>query len=250
MKKSIALGLLTLSILLRPAFASADSLTYSSLGNGSWVTLQLGSVTETGWAGEIKWLYQTTSNPIGTLVTTYCADLFDDAKLPTQTVTTTTTTALDASIAAGTSMSINATAHAGAKAAYLVDTYAASAHGSNDLAAGLQIAIWQAMFGSASFTYTAGAGVITAANTYYGNLMSALAANPTGVYGYTARYFDVANDASHTLWNAYGQDQIDPIVGSPEPSTVFLLLFAMAAGFGYHYRMSRRTIVAVRQIRS
>jgi hypothetical protein len=242
MKKVLQLGCLAIAFLLRPTPSTADSLTYSSLGSGSWVTLTLGSVTETGWAGEINWLYKTPSNTIGTLVTTYCADLFDDAKLPTQSVNTTTTAALDASIAGGTSMSINAVPHAGGKAAYLVDTFAGSAHGSNDAAAGLQIAIWQAMFGVGSFAYTAGSGVVGATNTYYHNLTNALAANQSAVYAYTATYFDVANDSTHTMWNAYGQDQIDPIVGSPEPSTVFLLLLAMASVFAYHYRLSRRAL--------
>ena len=249
MKKTIVLGLLTIAVLFRPAPASADSLTYSSLGSGSWVTLQLGSVTETGWAGEIKWLYKTPTDSLGTLITTYGGDLFDDAKLPTQTVTTTTTAALDTSIASGTSLSLNALPHAGGKAAYLVDNYAAGAHASNDLAAGLQIAIWQAMFGTGSFTYSASAGVVGAANTYYGYLTSALASNANAVYGYSALYFDVANDASHTMANAYGQDQIAPVVGSPEPSTIFLLVFAMAAGLGYHYRVSRRSTPA-RQLAS
>jgi len=244
MKKIFQLSCLAIAFLLRPTLSTADSLTYSSLGSGSWVTLTLGSVTETGWAGEINWLYKTPTDTVGTLVTTYCADLFDDAKLPTQNVNTTTTAALDASIAGGTSISINATPHAGGKAAYLVDTFAGSAHGSNDAAAGLQIAIWQAMFGVGSFSYTAGGGVVGAANTYYQNLTNALAANQSAVYAYTATYFDVANDSTHTMWNAYGQDQIDPIVGSPEPSAVFLLMFGMVAVFGYHYRLSRRVAPA------
>ena len=96
------------------------------------------------------------------------------------------------------------------------------------------------MFGVNSFTYSAGAGVVSAATTYYGYLTDALLKNEGAVYSSTARYFDVSNDAAHTMWNANGQDQIDPIIGSPEPSTVFLLLFAMAMGFGYHYRLSRR----------
>src|SRR5262252_6726707 len=119
MKKIVQLGFLAVAVLIRPTPARADSLTFSSLGNGSWVTLTLGGVTETGWAGELNWLYKTPANTIGTLVTTYCGDLFDDAKLPTQNVTTTTTVALDSSIVAGNSMSFGAQLHAGAEAAYL-----------------------------------------------------------------------------------------------------------------------------------
>jgi len=237
MKKIVQLGFLTVAVLIRPTPARADSLTFSSLGNGSWVTLTLGGVTETGWAGELNWLNKTPANTIGTLVTTYCGDLFDDAKLPTQNVTTTTTVALDASIAGGNSLSLNALPHAGAMAAYLIDNYAGDAHTSNAAAAGLQIAVWQAMFGLNSFTYSANAGVVNAATTYYGFLTDALLKNQSAVYSSTATYFDVSNDLAHSMWNANGQDQI---MGSPEPSTVFLLLFAMTAVFGYHYRVSRR----------
>ncbi len=237
MKKVFMLGVLSIAILLRPTFVAADSLTFTGLGSGSWVTLNLGSVTETGWAGEIKWLYQTPSDTPGTAITTYCADLFDDAKLPTQTVNTTTTTALDASITGGTSLSLNALPNAGAKAAYLVNTYTTSAHASNEAAAGLQIAVWQAMFGVSSFTYTAAAGVTSAANGYYTNLMNTLASSPSTVLSSTATYFDVANDSTHAFWNANGQDQI---VGSPEPSILFLLAFAVAAASAYQYRLSRR----------
>jgi hypothetical protein len=241
MKRIVQLGCLAIAILLHPTFAAADSLTYSSLGSGSWVTLQLGSVTETGWAGEIKWLYKTPTDAVGTLVTTYCGDLFDDAKLPIQTVTTTTTAALDASIAASSSISINALPHAGGKAAWLVNNYGAGARSSNDAAAGLQLAVWQAMFGAGSFTYSASTGVTNAANMYFGYLTDALAANQSAVLSSTSTYFDVNNDAAHTLWNAFGQDQI---IGSPEPSTVILLLFAMAAALTYQYRLQRRVSVA------
>src|SRR5262245_6790317 len=246
MKRIVQLGLLAITFLARPSLASADSLTFTSLGNGSWVTLQLAGVSETGWAGEINWLYKTPSNTIGNMVTTYCADLFDDAKLPIQNVTTTTTAALDASIAGGTSISLNALPHAGAEAAFLVDNYAAGAHGSNVAAAGLQIAIWQAMFGVNSFSYSASAGVVGAATTYYGYLTDALLKNPSAVYSSTAQYFDVSNDASHTMGNAFGQDQIDPVVGSPEPATVLMLVFglAIATGFSWQYRLRLRRVVA------
>jgi hypothetical protein len=246
MKRIFQLGGLAVAILSCPAPAAADSLTFSSLGSGSWVTLQLAGVTETGWAGEIKWLYKTPTDTIGSIVTTYCADLFDDAKLPAQNVSTTTTNALDASIAAGTSISLNALPNAGAKAAYLVDTFAAGAHGSSDAAAGLQIAIWQAMFGTGSFTYSAGLGVITAATNYYGSLTTALLLNPSAVYSSSARYFDVANDAAHSMGNAFGQDQIDPIVGSPEPASVLMVVFGMLIALTYQsvFRLRLRRVRA------
>jgi hypothetical protein len=240
MKRLLLLVCLTIGFSLRPAFVAADSLTYNGLGSGTWVTLQIGSLTETGWAGEIGWLLKTPANTAGTAILTYCADLFDDAKIPTQNVTTTTTAALDASISGGSSLSLGALPGAGAKAAYLLNTYGAGAHGSNAAAAGLQLAIWQAMFGVGSFSYSTGlVGVTSAASGYYSGLMAALATNPSSVTSSTVTYFDVANDASHSFANAFGQDQI---VGSPEPATIFLMIFAMAAAVGYHYR--RRRVVA------
>jgi hypothetical protein len=239
MKRLLATTCLVITLLFRPAAAAADSLTYTGLGSGAWVTLQLGGVTETGWAGEIGWLLKTPTDSVGKAVVTYCADLFDDAKIPTQTVTTTTSAALDA----GTITSLNALPNAGAKAAYLVDTYSAGAHGSNDYAAGLQIAVWQSMFGISSFTYSASAGVASAANAYYQGLASTLASNPSAVLSSTAIYFDVANDSAHSMWNANGQDQIDPVVGSPEPPTV-LLLFCAVAALGFQRQWSRRRAVA------
>jgi hypothetical protein len=244
MKRCFQFSFLAIALLLRPATAAADSLTFTGLGSGSWVTIQYGSVTETGWAGEINWLLKTPSNAIGSAIVTYCADLFDDAKLPVQNVTSTSTNCLDQTIASGTSVSLGALPNAGAKAAYLVDTYAAGAHASNAAAAGLQIAIWQAMFGTGSFSYSAGAGVATAANGYYQGLLNAWTNNQSAVLSSTARYFDVSNDPSHYGAGAFGQDQIDPIVGSPEPATVFLMLFAIAAGVVYHYRVGRRRLIA------
>ena len=104
MKKVLQLGCLAIAFLLRPTPSTADSLTYSVIRQRLvGVTLTLGSVTETGWAGEINWAReQNAEQHHRHLVTTYCADLFDDAKLPTQSVNTTTTAALDASIAGGT----------------------------------------------------------------------------------------------------------------------------------------------------
>src|SRR5262245_19461860 len=62
MKRLFQLSCLAVAFLLRPAPAAADSLTFTGLGSGSWVTISYGSVTETGWAGEIDWLLKTPSN--------------------------------------------------------------------------------------------------------------------------------------------------------------------------------------------
>jgi len=237
MRKVALIGLLTV-FLLRPSAASADTLTFdwsTSLGSGNWLSLNLqdGRGFITGWAGEIKW---TTSG--GKLFESYCADLFDDATIPTENGTFGTTANLDA----GTFTALHAGANAGARAAYLVNTYGAAADGNNDLAAGLQIAIWEAMYGG-PLTYTAAnlwtnslwqvqqsisSTIMAAANTYYTGLT---AANPTVVLASSARYFDTVGS---------GQDQI----GVPEPTTLLLMLFAMAGMVTYQYRLKRNTAEA------
>jgi len=153
MRRVAVVGVLAL-LLMRPTTASAESLTFdwsTSLGSGSWVGINMldGRGFVTGWAGEINW---TTSG--GKLFESYCADLFDDAKIPTQAGSFGSTSDLDN----GTFTSLHAGSNAGAKAAYLVNTNASTADGHNDLAAGLQIAIWEAMFGG-QLVYNAASNV-------------------------------------------------------------------------------------------
>lgn len=237
MRRVALVGLLTV-FLLRPSAASADTLNFdwaTSLGHGNWLSLNLqdGRGFITGWAGEIKW---TTSS--GQLFESYCADLFDDATIPTQTGTFGTSADLDA----GTFAALHAGPNAGARAAYLVNTYGAVADTNNDLAAGLQIAIWEAMYGG-PLTYTASnlwsnslwqvqqsisSTIMMAANTYYTGLT---AANPTVVLASSARYFDTIGS---------GQDQI----GVPEPTTLLLMLFAVAGMLTYQYRLKRSAVEA------
>jgi hypothetical protein len=70
--------------------------------------------------------------------------------------------------------------------------------------------------------------IMMAANTYYSGLT---AANPTVVMASSARYFDTVGS---------GQDQI----GVPEPTTLLLMLFAMAGMLTYQYRLKRGVVEA------
>jgi hypothetical protein len=222
MKKFLIAGCVVAASMFRPAGAAADTLTYTGLGSGQWVNLKIGNATETGWAGEINW--NLTVNGITKAVTTYCVDLFDDAKL-TQAGTYESTNALNAN----PSLSYGAVANAGSIAAYLVDNDAAGAHGNNTQAAGLQIAIWQNMFGANSFSV-----VNTTAN--YMSIMNAAAGYtlPNGPISASAGYFDVSNGAA-TGSAANGQDQV--VVGTPEPGVVLLIGLAFVAMFVQHRRM-------------
>jgi hypothetical protein len=229
MKSFLIFGALAATLIL-PSRADADSLTFNNLGSGAWVTVTQGSSTVTGWAGEINWLLKTPTDTVGKAFQSYCSDLFDDAKLPTQLGTLETTTSLSSAT------TVNAQPNAGAMAAYLANTYGNTAHGSNDAAAGLQIAIWNALYGAGAFAYSASsAGVSLAANAFYGGLLSALSSDPSVVLASTAPFFDVFNSSSQIGTAANGQDQI----GVPEPAPILLLMMAMA-GLLWYQQMSRR----------
>jgi PEP-CTERM motif-containing protein len=230
MRRVLVLGCLVAVSLLRPALASADSLSFTGLGSGAWVNLKIGSSNETGWAGEINWNMSVSG--VTKAITTYCGDLFDDAKLPTELGTYKTTAAVDAD----PTISHGALPQAGSAAAYLVNTYGASVHGNGIQSAALQIAIWQAMFGANSFT------VLTTTANYTG-IMNALSGFhlPGTSFTAVAGYFDVAN-GSATGSAANGQDQV--VVGTPEPATIFLVGFAMLGMLGYQRRLRLRAVRA------
>jgi hypothetical protein len=226
MRKFLVLGCLIAALLIRPAVAVADSLTYAGLGSGAWVNLNLGGVTETGWAGEIKWTLS--AGGVSSAITTYCGDLFDDAKIPVQLGTFETTVAVDLN----PSISHGAVAYAGSNAAYLVNTNGSSAHASGIQAAGLQIAIWRAMFGD---TFT-----VLNSTAHYSEIMTAAAGYtvPTGVSS-VAGYFDVANGANIGSL-AYGQDQV--LIDTPEPATILLVMFAFIGTLGCHNQLRQRAV--------
>jgi hypothetical protein len=216
MRRVLVLSCLVGVSLAWPAVAGADpvTMTYTGLGSGSWVNIKVGNTVETGWAGEIKWTI--TSGGVSRAIATYCGDLFDDAKM-VQTGNLETTAALDAN----PSISYGAGPHAGSEAAYLVNTYAGgAAHTSSIDAAALQIAIWQAMFGTSSFT-------VLNSTANYDAIMRAIGSFtlPSGNFTAVTGYIDIQNGPNAIGSSANGQDQI--MIGTPEPAVVVLMVFAM-----------------------
>ncbi len=236
MRKEIVVGMALVALTALPTRARADTLSYTGLGPGAWITVSQGGSSITGWAGEIDW--NLTAGSTSKAIQTYCADLYDDARLPTQTVTTETTSALDSSITGGSSLSVNALAGAGARIAYLVNTYGGVAHTSADLAAGLQLAIWETEYGLGSFTYSASTAIVNAANNFFNGITTALQNNPSVVLASTATYYDVANNPLITGSSAAGQDQ----VGVPEPLPILLLMIGMFGLLWSQRRVARRQI--------
>jgi PEP-CTERM motif len=179
--------------LFRPSIASADTLNMTGLGKGEWVSINVGGVSESGWAGEINWLDNSKS------IFTYCVDLFDNA-LSQQQVTVGTTDNLTKDTDPYT------TDQAGGRAAWLFNAYADDIHTtlSNAQAAGLQIAIWQTLYKPGAFTIVASQAALAAADAYLNNAMGRTA---------LAVYLDAARGA--------GQDQITHTV--PEPGTILLV---------------------------
>jgi hypothetical protein len=213
MRKLVFAGLVGAAFLL-PAVAAADTLTSSgstygfSVGEGGWVNIQIGGTTETGWAGEINWVANGTQS-----IVTYCADLFDDA-LTTQNGMT-------------VSSSSPLTSNSG-EVAWLVDNYgaAASSDTSGATAEALQIAIWDTMYAATPTISGLATGVSGMVSSYLG-----AAAGQTA----TAVFYNAASGSGN------GQGQVQ---GTPEPSSIFLMMLGTCVAFGYRYRLKRSAGVA------
>jgi hypothetical protein len=201
-----------------PAPAHADQIDFLGVGRNS--TVSIGGVrTGTFAAGELNWQWIGTA-PEGFAQSfySYCVDVSQNLRDP-QTVTPTTTAGFTNGVVDG-----------GAKAAWLVNTYATTIHSianvneANTKAAALQVAIWEAMYDttagltSGNFLLT-GASLTSAVRTQAEQYLDML-------YGDVAYNTSVARLLEVRSPNL-GQDQIVSSVS--EPSTLLMMGVAILA---------------------
>lgn len=184
--------------------AEASSLTFDGAGKNTVITIHsptLGNVTTD--AGELDWTWNgTPPDGLAQSFYTYCVDPNHYLTNP-QTVTVEPSSALP-----------GATADAGARAAWLINTYAPGidATGTGTDAAALQVAIWEAisdatpnLSGGAFYVVSAPSAVLSEANTYLTSLFA------TDYSSAQSIWFDAPLNA--------GQDQMIP---TPEPASLLL----------------------------
>jgi len=208
-----------------PSAASAATLDFTGVGKADIVTIS-GLRTVTAYAGELNWDWLGTP-PAGfsQSLYTYCVDVLNNEADPQYNVTVRSTDDMTPAT------SPYSAAGAGAKIAWLVNTYATAIHatGTNQQAAGLQLAIWETLYDSdlgaynalslftGDFIVAASAGTLYWADTYLKDLYSS--SGNTG----RAAWLDSPG-------NGNGQDQVTV----PEPSTLALLM--LGAGLIFAFR--------------
>ncbi len=209
---------LVTGVTMVPSNAAAERIDF--LGVAHAATVSIGGIRSgTFWAGEMNWQWIGTA-PAGFAQSfySYCVDVGHNLSDP-ETVTVRSSTGFTNGVVDG-----------GAKAAWLVNQYAAGiratsiATQANTLAAALQVAIWEAMYDSTanlatgSFRLTNGSltsTVRTQADTY---LTALYTASGTAYNTSVATILDVVSPNS-------GQDQI--VARVSEPSTLLLMGVAL-----------------------
>jgi len=223
-KKILGLGVLAM-LCLMPTAASAATLDFTGMGKNEIVTIA-GERAITAYAGELDWNWLGTP-PAGfsQSLYTYCVDVLNNETDP-QDVTVKSTDVLAATDTAP---------GAGAKIAWLVNTYAATVHatGTNAQAAGLQLAIWETLYDSAGGTFDFGTGFFFVKQASMGAIDAA--------NGYLTNLY-ASNGTGHAIWldspEGHGQDQVTV----PEPSTLALLMLGAGLVFAFRRKSAPTTM--------
>jgi len=213
-KQILSVGAVALLGLI-PSAASAATLDFTGVGKADIVSIS-GLRTVTAYAGELNWDW-IGAPPAGfsQSLYTYCVDVLNNEADPQANVAVRSTDDMTPIT------SPNSATGAGAKIAWLVNTYAAGIHssGTNEQAAGLQLAIWETLYDSSQnsfnlaagqFSVSASVGTMKWASTFLTNLYS-----DSGNRGQAAWLDSPGNNV--------GQDQVTTV---PEPSTLALLMLA------------------------
>jgi hypothetical protein len=203
---------------LIPVRADASALQFDGMGAHDIVTIGgTSGVSGSYYAGELNWEWQApTPDGFDTYLYTYCVDILHEVVDP-QTVAISDTT---------DPLMVTQATDGGAKAAWLLNTYAPDIHtsGNGIDAAALQVAIWEAISDD-DHNLATGVFTLLTTNTYTSEVVAqaifARANDYLGALFYDGQNYhtSVATWLDATTATGGGQDQI----ATPEPSSLLLL---------------------------